>query len=134
MEYNKISENWEAGQRNTYRIFKYLKCVAQIVYWVMVFMKCGYTSKWKLIMYSSRDYRTIRHKRWRHHRAVSIPQLRWLILKHSLEFCVYKDPKCKVDEVDGAFKVSLKGIWSSPPLWNCLLCCFSTAVCQNSVF
>lgn len=51
----------------------------------------------------------MKSKRGKHHRAASIPELRCLILKHSLEFCVYKDPKCKVDEVDGAFKSLTEG-------------------------
>lgn len=83
LEYTKIPEKWEAVQSSTYRISKHLKLVAQIVYWVMIFMKCGCTSKWKLIMYSSRDYITIRHKSWSHHRSVSIPELRWLIPNES---------------------------------------------------
>lgn len=65
-------------------------------------MRYGYSrnGNWSCIL---QETTSLRHKSWRHHRYVSIPELRWLI-PNQPRICVHTDPKDKVDGVDGTFR------------------------------
>lgn len=67
----------------------------QIFYWITLYEK--------LVMCSSKGYKTLRHKRWRHHRSASLFELKWPIPRQCRILCP-KDPKCKMDNVNGTLE------------------------------